>query len=79
MTLTDLGGGQPARPAGGPPTVVRAPNGGYQVTWPKGRPAEFPIGADLFEQMIAGLNSGRIAEAALRAIGEALTTVVPSA
>lgn len=79
MTLTALDDGRPLPDRGGPPVVTRDARGNYAVAWPQGRAATVELTAELFESMVSDLNSGRIAVAALSAISEALTTVVPSA
>ena len=79
MTLTALGDGRPLPNGGGPPVVTREASGAYVVAWPQGRAATVEVTADLFESIVRDLNEGRVALAALSAISEALTAVVPSA
>jgi hypothetical protein len=78
MTLTALDDGRPQPNGGGPPLVTRDARGAYVVSWPQGKAATVELTADLFESMVGELNSGRMALAALDAINQALTNVLPS-
>lgn len=65
--------------AGGPPALTADASGAYVVSWPAGRPVEFPIAAAFFLQLVEEANLGRRALEVLTDIAGALAKLAPPA